>query len=163
MHWRNEKPARNCVRAKTTLEFLEMNSFGDYPDQHALILLIDEETRFIQELAATLHANGYRTRCCATAADAFAAAREDRPDFVICDVVVQELSGLEICEQIKRDTEPGELPVMFLSGNQIPDIIRRRSPFGGSYYLRKPIDPNVLLDLLARTLNCTRQLALVEK
>jgi CheY-like chemotaxis protein len=140
-----------------------MNSFGDYPDQNALILLIDEDAQVLRELAATLNANAYRTRCCSNAADAYAAARDDRPDFIICDVVVQELGGLEICEQIKRDADLGELPVMFLSGNQIPDIIRRRSPFGGSYYLRKPIDPDVLLDLLARTLNCTRQLALVEK
>ena len=49
---------------------------------------------------------------------------------------------------------------MFLSAGQIPDIIRRRGPVGGADYLRKPIDADVLLDLLDKTLSSTRQLAM---
>jgi hypothetical protein len=44
------------------------------------------------------------------------------------------------------------VPVMFLSGGQIPDIIRRHDSGGGAYYIRKPFDSNVLLQLVDRTL-----------
>jgi DNA-binding response OmpR family regulator len=137
-----------------------MYSQRTFSDQNPQILLIEEETEVLQSLAATLTTAGYSTRCCTTASEACAAAREVRPDMIICDVVVHEFGGLEICEQIKRETEAEEMLVMFLSTNQIPDIIRRRGPFGGSYYLHKPFDPDVLLDLLDKTLNSTRQLAM---
>jgi hypothetical protein len=39
------------------------------------------------------------------------------------------------------------VPAMYLSSGQIPDIIRRHDEMGGSYYLRKPFDPGVLLEL----------------
>ena len=139
-----------------------MHSLRNYSDRHPLILLVEDETLALQNLASTLTAAGYDARSCSTAEEAFASAREVRPDLIICDVVVHEQGGVEICEQIKRETEPGEMPVMFLSANQIPDIIRRRCPFGGSYYLRKPFDPEVLLDLLDKTLTSTRQLAMSE-
>jgi DNA-binding response OmpR family regulator len=141
-----------------------MNSFDAYCDQRPFVLLIDEEAQVRQELAASLEAHGYRVRGCSNAAEAYAAAADDCPQFVISDVLVHELSGMEICEKIKRDAvNSDDLHVMFLSANQIPDIIRRRSPFGGSYYLRKPVDCGVLLDLLEKTLAATRQLALVGK
>jgi hypothetical protein len=41
---------------------------------------------------------------------------------------------------------------MFLSGGQIPDIIRRQDHLGGTYYIRKPFDPNVLLELVDKAL-----------
>jgi DNA-binding response OmpR family regulator len=140
-----------------------MHSQRNYADQNPHILLIEEESESLQSLATTLTTAGYLTRCCTTVAEACAAARENPPDMIICDVVVHEQGGLEICEQIKRETAIEELSVMFLSSNQIPDIIRRRSPFGGSYYLHKPFDPDVLLDLLDKTLCATRQLAMSER
>jgi DNA-binding response OmpR family regulator len=140
-----------------------MHSLGNYPDRHPLILIIEEETQVLQNLAAKLTEAGYFIRCSSTPAEAYAAARDNRPDLIICDVVVHEESGVDICEQIKRDCEPGDMPVMFLAANQIPDIIRRRGPLGGSYYFRKPFDPEVLLDLLGKTLNSTRQMAMSER
>jgi CheY-like chemotaxis protein len=139
-----------------------MHTPGNYSDQHPLILLIEEEIQSLQELASTLTAAGYVARCCTSAEEAYATTHEIHPDMVLCDVVVQERDGVEICERIKRETSPGELPVMFLSANQIPDIIRRRGPLGGAYYLRKPIDSAVLLDLLEKTLHSTRQMAMAD-
>jgi DNA-binding response OmpR family regulator len=139
-----------------------MHSLSNYSDQPPLILLIEHDTQVLHSLAATLTEAGYLSRSCSTAMEAYTAIREVRPDMIICDVVVHEQSGVEICEQIMQESDPGEIPVMFLSSNQIPDIIRRRGPRGGSYYLRKPFDSNVLLDLLEKTLNSTRQMAMSE-
>ncbi|MCH8184218.1 MAG: response regulator, partial [Proteobacteria bacterium] len=61
-------------------------------------------------------------------------------------------SGLELCEQLKRREALRDVPIMFLSGAQIPDIIRRSHAVGGVYYLRKPFDPEVLTDLVDKAL-----------
>jgi CheY-like chemotaxis protein len=136
-----------------------MQSLGNYSDRQPLILVVEDEIQVLQELTAILTKAGYLTRSCSTAEEAIAATREIKADLIISDVVIHEQGGLEICEQIKHGAEPGDMPVMFLSTNQIPDIIRRRGPLGGSYYLRKPFDPDVLLELLAKALNSTRMMA----
>ena len=46
-----------------------------------------------------------------------------------------------------------DVPMMFLSPAQAPDIIRRHDGYGGTYYLRKPCEPRVLLQLLEQVLD----------
>jgi DNA-binding NtrC family response regulator len=41
---------------------------------------------------------------------------------------------------------------MFMSSAQIPDIVRRSHEAGGAYYIRKPFDPEVLIELVAKAL-----------
>ncbi len=45
-----------------------------------------------------------------------------------------------------------DVPLMFISSSQRPDIIRRTHEAGGAYYLRKPFDPEVLIELVNKAL-----------
>ncbi|MBI2479174.1 MAG: response regulator [Planctomycetia bacterium] len=45
-----------------------------------------------------------------------------------------------------------DVPVLFVSSAQMPDIIRRTHDAGGTYYLRKPFDPDVLIELVGKAL-----------
>ncbi len=71
---------------------------------------------------------------------------------------MQDLSGLELCEQIKRTEALAQVPVMFLSAGQIPDIIRRRDGGQASYYLRKPFAREVLAELIEQSIGPPREL-----
>ena len=87
--------------------------------------------------------------CCTTAAEAFDAALANPPDLIVCDLNLHGESGLETCQQIKRSPGMEDVPVMFLSGAQRPDIIRRSPGTGdGVYCLRKPFAPKVLVELI---------------
>ena len=57
-----------------------------------------------------------------------------------------------MCEQIKRNEALAQVPVMFLSAGQIPDIIRRRDGGQASYYLRKPPAREVLAELIEQSI-----------
>jgi len=72
-----------------------------------------------------------------------AAAMASPPDLILCDVHLRGESGLETCQQIKRQPGLENVPVMYLSAAQLPDIIRRSDAAGGIYWLRKPFDANV--------------------
>ncbi|MBN2475353.1 MAG: response regulator [Pirellulales bacterium] len=117
-----------------------------------LILVVDDEADVLEEVAAILADARYRCRCCTSAEDAVEAAAADPPDLIISDINLQGHSGLEMCERIKEDEALRDVPVMFLSGAQIPDIIRRSHAVGGTYYLRKPFDREVLLELIEKAL-----------
>jgi len=79
-------------------------------------------------------------------------ALAEPPELIISDINLHGHSGLEMCEELKSHAELSDVPVMFLSGAQIPDIIRRSHAVGGTYYLRKPFDPEVLVELVHKAL-----------
>ena len=66
--------------------------------------------------------------------------------------VLHGQSGLDMCQRIRQSQALAEVPVMFLSAAQIPDIIRRTDALGGTYYLRRPFDPGVLVELIDKAL-----------
>jgi len=117
-----------------------------------VILLVDDEQQVLDEVEAVLSASGYDCRCCRTPAAAIEAVETIIPALIISDINLQGHSGLEMCEEIKQNEAMADVPVMFLSGAQIPDIIRRSHAVGGSYYLRKPFDPEVLVELVDKAL-----------
>jgi CheY-like chemotaxis protein len=61
-----------------------------------------------------------------------------------------------MCEQMQQHAALAEVPVMFLSGTQTADIIRRSDAVGSTYHLRKPLDGQVLLELVDKAL-CVRE------
>jgi len=120
--------------------------------QRPLILVVDDETEVLDEVATILARTHFRCRCCLNAEDAIEAAESSPPDLIISDINLHGHSGLEMCERIKEIETLKDVPVMFLSGAQIPDIIRRSHAVGGTYYLRKPFDSEVLLELIDKAL-----------
>ena len=137
-----------ALRIRSKENRTPMNAYQQQP----LVLVIDDEPEVLGEVAAVLASAGYVCHCCGTAEAAVRFARSTTPDLIISDINLNGQSGLELCEQIKEDEALRSVPVMFLSGAQIPDIIRRSHAVGGAYYLRKPFDPDVLMELVDKAL-----------
>ena len=121
-------------------------------ERQATLLLIDDEAEILNSLTTVLGAAGYTCHTANCPADASKLARTIVPDLIISDINLGGHSGLTLCEELKRAACLDGVPLMFLSGAQIPDIIRRSHAAGGTYYLRKPFDPNVLLELVEKAL-----------
>ena len=116
------------------------------------ILVIDDEQVIVDELVEFLWQNGYASSVCTNADDALEVARSDVFDLIISDINLGAASGLELCQRIHELENANETPVIFLSGAQIPDIIRRSHFAGGTYYVRKPFDPEVMLALIDKAM-----------
>ncbi len=117
-----------------------------------VVLVIDDDPDIVASLARVLTTAGYMSMCCHDYDGALESVRGSAPDLIISDINIGGSSGLKLCETIKRDMGMTQIPVIFLSGAQIPDIIRRAHESGGTYYLRKPFDPQVLLELVDKAL-----------
>jgi CheY-like chemotaxis protein len=126
--------------------------------EHPLILVIDNEQEVLNEVTAAFSSAGWSCCCCTRADDALAAAQKSQPDLILCDMSLLGKSGPETCRQIKQQPGLEDVPVMFLSTAQTPDIIRRSHLSGGVYCVRKPFDPGVLVELIESALR-TPQLA----
>jgi CheY-like chemotaxis protein len=79
---------------------------------------------------------------------------EVRPDIVLCDIIMPEKDGYEVCEQIKRSPAFAHVPVLLLTGAFEPFDQERAAKAGYDGSLAKPFEPETLIakvrDLLAR-------------
>jgi DNA-binding response OmpR family regulator len=103
-----------------------------------------------------LEAAGYQCLCSSGAQSAWECVRKATPDLIISDINLAGQSGVALCEELKHSAQLADVPVMFFSATQIPDIIRR-SHAAGTYYLRKPCDPDVLLELIDKALEWSQR------
>ena len=118
----------------------------------AVILIIDKDPIMLTGIAAVLNMSGYECHCARDAAAATKAVQTLALDLIICDVDLGNQSGLELCGQLRQLPGVEDVPMMFISSSQSPDIVRRSHAAGGAYYLRKPFDPEVLIELVSKAL-----------
>jgi CheY-like chemotaxis protein len=126
-----------------------MNSISREP---AEVLLIDEDRLALADATAALDAAGHIVYQAEGRTAAMRIARSEALDLIICDVNLGADSGLDLTRDLRRLPGMQDVPVMFISRTQLPDIVRRSHEAGAAYYLRKPLDPEVLTDLVGKAL-----------
>ncbi|MEX2137621.1 MAG: response regulator [Pirellulales bacterium] len=118
----------------------------------AVILAIDDDPATVADIVRILGAGGYTCHCCRDldgAAEQFGVVS---PDLVIADLSIAGPNGCQLKEAIRREAGYLDVPLMYLSNAQGPDIIHRHGECGGVYYVRKPLNVLVLLELVDKAL-----------
>ncbi len=130
-----------------------MNPQIDFsPSISPRILIVDDDQKFLAGMNRTLSAAGFACEGCMTIEAAIAAVEARPPDLILTALHVQGVPGMEISRYVRENCDRADLPVMFLSATQMPDIIRRRDNGHGVYYLRRLLKGNVLLELIENVL-----------
>jgi CheY-like chemotaxis protein len=117
----------------------------------AEILVIDDDPIALAHTVAALDNAGHIVYQAVDRMTALRIARSQALDLLILDVNVGG-DGLALARELKRLPGMQDVPVMFISRTQLPDIVRRTHEAGAAYYLRKPLDPEVLIDLVGKAL-----------
>jgi len=114
--------------------------------QPATILIVDDNPVVLFNVAHLLRTAGFRVLEAATGAAGLAAARSDRPDLVLLDVLLPDLNGIELCRRIKSETETQHLFVVLLSSVETsPDSQVTGLEAGADGYIARPIENRELL------------------
>lgn len=118
----------------------------------AVILIIDNDPIMLTGIAAILDMSGHECHCARDSVAALKAVKSLSLDLIICDVDLGKENGLDLCRELRHQPGIEEVPMMFISAAQTPDIVRRSHDAGAAYYLRKPFDPEVLIELVSKAL-----------
>lgn len=104
----------------------------------ARILIVEDEADLREMLAYNLRAGGYEVTEAGTVAEGRAAIRQAKPDLVLLDLMLPDLSGMELCKEIKRDPATAETKVVMLTakGEEIDRIVGFE--LGVDDYVTKP-------------------------
>lgn len=114
------------------------------------ILVVDDEPDVRNVLSRGLAAHGYNVISADNGKDALAMTREKRPDLVILDILMPDISGGSVGLTLQEDPQTRDIPIIFLSctfGDRGKH--KHRPLFAGHIRLAKPYDMQELLDAIA--------------
>ncbi|MCA9175535.1 MAG: response regulator [Planctomycetales bacterium] len=116
------------------------------------ILIIDDDRDQAFVLAKRLEKLGFATGTAHEGRDGLGRALAEEPDLVVLDLQLPDMSGLDVCREIADSPRTCGLPVIVVSGEDAPDIVRECRAAGSEFFVRKPYDPNVLLVLIEQAI-----------
>jgi len=111
------------------------------------ISVVDDEESVRKALTRLLRVAGFNVGTFASGLEFLKSLRSGRPDCVILDIHLPEVSGLDVQEKLGRE-EP-TLPVIAVTGRDEPGLRGRLLQAGAAAYLVKPLDAGILLDAVA--------------
>lgn len=133
-------------------------------ESSGLILIVDDNLANLQVLTNLLSKRGYQINVACNGQDAIVAISQELPHLVILDIMMPDMTGYEICEQIKANPNTNQIPVIFLSAIQNTANKVQAFELGAADYITKPFKT---VEVLARIDNQIRlrklQLQLLDK
>ncbi|NVJ98132.1 MAG: phosphate regulon transcriptional regulator PhoB [Alphaproteobacteria bacterium] len=109
------------------------------------ILLIEDDENITELVRYNLERADYVVEAVADGEDGLYRASEEAPDLILLDWMLPNLSGLEICRQLRRNAETQNIPIIMLTARaDEPDRIRGLET-GADDYICKPFSPKELI------------------
>jgi two-component system phosphate regulon response regulator PhoB len=109
------------------------------------VLLVDDDAHFRETLADAMSLKDVRVECAGSADAAKLALAGALPSVVLLDVQLPDVSGIELCRQLKRDPRTKGVPVVLLSAKYTEPADRAEGLLtGADAYLSKPINIEAL-------------------
>lgn len=101
-------------------------------------VLLAEDDRFLRKAAgAMLKRNGFVVRVAVDGEEALAAARAERPDLVLLDLIMPKIQGFQVLEALKADPATAGVPVIVLSNlGQDADVARAMAGGAAAYFIK---------------------------
>ncbi|MCA9406479.1 MAG: response regulator [Candidatus Omnitrophica bacterium] len=134
------------------------NMFGGNPqkfknnaDKKILVVEDGETDRTVA--CRLLEKEGFQVKSAVNGQDGLKVMEHFRPDLIILDCDMPEMTGLEMCREIKDDPDTRDIPVLFLTGNSSPDNILDCYELDAENYLPKPLNAKLLLSQVDSILN----------
>lgn len=116
------------------------------------ILIIDDESAIREVIAAALEMAGYRTIEAANAQQGHELVVDQKPDLILLDWMMPNVSGIELARRLKRDPLTAEIPIIMLTAKGEEDHKIAGLEAGADDYITKPFSPRELVARLKAVL-----------
>lgn len=119
------------------------------------VLIVEDNELNMKLFHDLLDAHGYHTLQTRNGMDALELARQRRPDLILMDIQLPEVSGLEVTKWLKDDDELREIPVIAVTAFAMKGDEERIREGGCEAYISKPISIGTFLDTVRKYLGET--------
>ena len=116
------------------------------PSSRLKILVVDDEAEARLGLSHALKANGYEVVELASGKQVLSTAREEWPALIVLDIVLPDISGIEVFDQLRADPITKVIPILLLTAK--PDVVKEKLATIPEKSYRYLIKPSRVEDLL---------------
>jgi CheY-like chemotaxis protein len=113
------------------------------------VLVVDDDPLILEVLKTVLDLEEFDVVTAADGEAGLQSLRQQRPDVVVCDVMMPGIDGLEVCRRIKADPSTADLPVVLLTARDRAEDRVAGEDAGCDAYLTKPFSPLHLIDVIS--------------
>ena len=117
------------------------------------VLIVEDNELNMKLFHDLLDAQGYETLQTREGLQALALAREHKPDLILMDIQLPEISGLEVTKWLKEDAELASIPVVAVTAFAMKGDEEKIREGGCEAYIAKPISVNHFLDTVHKFLS----------
>jgi two-component system, sensor histidine kinase and response regulator len=129
-----------------------------------LVLLVDDNPQNLKMLGNILKEKPYRQALAQSGAEALDFLKKKRPDLILLDIMMPDMNGFEVCQQLKQDAELSEIPVIFLTAKTEKKDVIKGLEEGAVDYITKPFNNQELIKRVSTHLELkAAKAALLEK
>ncbi len=121
-------------------------------DMNARIMIVEDEAPLVELLSYNLQKEGFETFAALDGEEAMAMVDECQPDLVLLDWMLPELSGIEVCRQLRRRADTKHLPIIMLTARGEEGDRIRGLDTGADDYITKPFSPREVIARLRAVL-----------
>lgn len=115
------------------------------------IIIIEDEELMLDLLQTKLTKEGYEISIARNGEEGLRVMREVKPDLVLLDIVMPKMSGLEVMEEMAKDKEIKDIPVIIISNSGQPVEIDKAQKLGAKDWLVKTeFDPQEVVDKVVK-------------
>jgi CheY-like chemotaxis protein len=113
------------------------------------ILLVDDSatTRLLCRSIVARN-TAYAIVCAQDGEQALMMAGSEKPDLILMDVIMPGMTGLEVCERLRRERATSAVPIVLLTFRTADESVQEGFASGCTAYLKKPVQETELLNLL---------------
>lgn len=119
------------------------------------ILLVDDEANNLKLLQQILM-DHYQLIFAPNGEKALAAAESHKPDLILLDIMMPDMSGYEVCEQLKKNEKTESIPVIFVTAMGEQDDETKGFDMGAVDYIQKPVSGPIVLRRVQTHLSLVR-------
>lgn len=116
-----------------------------FQPQNFLVLVVDDLRQNLKIVGTMLDEAGYGTTFSTSGPQALERVQAARPDLIVLDLMMPDMSGLDVCRTLKANPEFREIPIIFLTASHRQDHLLKAFELGAVDYVTKPFSSAELL------------------
>lgn len=117
------------------------------------IMIVEDEVDAAEMFAEMMRVSGYRVLKAYSSGPAISLLSAETPDVVLLDIMMPDISGIEVLRYIRREPRLQNIPVIILSAKNLPSDIKMGLDAGATLYLTKPVGYQELKSAIEKVLS----------
>ncbi|MCF6185098.1 MAG: response regulator [Bacteroidales bacterium] len=117
------------------------------------ILVVEDTSAVREEICDILKMEGFNVSEAVNGKEGLRLAQTVKPNLILTDIVMPEMNGFELYENIAKNSKIQNIPIIFLSANADKDALERAKKMGTGEYIVKPVSPDILIKTITNRIN----------